>query len=256
MSLPIIGLTTSRSFTAFGLPTLGVAEAYVNAVKNAGAAPVLIPLGLPEPVLETLAARLDGIVFTGGGDVHPEQYGAQPHPKVTFVDEDRDRVEIHLVRRAVENGLPFLGICRGLQVINVALGGSLYEDILDQHPGAEQHSFSSKEGRDYLAHRVSIHPDSRLAGLLGLREVDVNSLHHQAVRQLAPDLVPSAYAPDGIIEALELPQHPFGLAVQWHPEWLQAHFAMRSLFQAFVSACQPGAVTAQPGPETTHSARR
>ena len=215
---------------------MGVTEAYVQAVLMAGANPVLVPLGLPDDRLQGLLARLDGILFSGGGDIHPQRYGAQPHPLVNTVDEDRDRVEIALVRQAVESEKPFLGICRGLQVVNVALGGSLYEDLLEQHPNSLKHDHFPDEARDFLAHSVSIDKGSQLSDILGAAEMDVNSLHHQGIRLLAPPLRAAAHAPDGVIEAVEALVHPFGLAVQWHPEWLQAHLAMRALFERFVRA--------------------
>jgi putative glutamine amidotransferase len=121
-------------------------------------------------------------------------------------------------------------------VINVARGGSLYEDITDQHPGALKHDCYPDWPRDHLAHEVDIEPDSQLAQVLGRSHERVNSLHHQAIRQVSPELRTTAHAPDGIIEAVELPGHPFGLAVQWHPECLQAYAPMRLLFQAFVNA--------------------
>ena len=172
---PLIGLTTSRSVSAYGLPMLGVVEAYVKSLSAAGAVPLLIPLGLSESHLDAMVARLDGILFTGGGDVHPERYRAKGHPKVNSIDEDRDRIEIHLVQQAVQRGTPFLGICRGLQVINVALGGTLYEDIIDQNKGAIRHQFSSDHPRDYLAHSVQVHRGSRLAArhLAGGRNPEV-----------------------------------------------------------------------------------
>jgi putative glutamine amidotransferase len=141
-----------------------------------------------------------------------------------------------LVQEALTQGKPFLGICRGLQVINVALGGSLYEDLLDQHPNALKHNRFPEEARDFLAHSVKIDEDSRLSNILSAEGAEVNSLHHQGIRQLAPQLRATAHAPDGVIEAVEAPAHPFGLAVQWHPEWLQAHLAMRALFEKFVMA--------------------
>lgn len=236
MPQPLIGLTSYHSLTKSGLPALTVVEAYVRAVAGAGGAPVVIPLGLDEKGLDELLARLDGVLFTGGGDIAPERYHSQPHPKVSEVDNDRDRVELYLVRQVAQQGKPFLGICRGIQVINVALGGSLYEDILDQHAGAIKHDYYPGLPRNYLAHTVSIQNGSSLARILGGDEVQVNSLHHQGVREAAPLLRPLAYAPDGILEAFELPDHPFGLAVQWHPEWLQEHEPMRRLFQAFVQA--------------------
>ena len=236
MSLPLIGLTTYRFKNQYGAAQLAINEAYTAALSSAGAIPVLIPLGLPDEALTALLERLDGVLFTGGGDVHPERYGSQPHPLVDGVDSDRDRVEIHLLEQTVNAGLPFLGICRGLQVINVALGGTLYEDILDQRPNALRHQWFPEMARDHLAHPVQIESDSRLAAILDHADVRVNSLHHQGILRLADGLKATAHAPDGVIEAFELKDHPFGLAVQWHPEALQAHAPMRQIFRQFVLA--------------------
>jgi putative glutamine amidotransferase len=244
MNHPLIGLTTFRNKSAAGLSQISVTEAYVNALIGAGAAPLLIPLGLPETVLQTIFSRLDGILFTGGGDVNPGLYQGQDHPLVDEVDPDRDRIEIQLIQKASRSSLPFLGICRGLQVVNVALGGTLYEDILDQRPGSQRHQFWPEQPRNHLAHPVEIEPTSRLAAILGVDRPEVNSFHHQGIRDLAPVLAASAYAPDGLIEAVELPDHPFGLAVQWHPEWLvMDSAAMRELFKELVHAAQPSPVS-------------
>ena len=197
---------------------------------------MLIPLGLEEAAYQALFERMDGILFTGGGDIAPDQYGGQEHSKVGDVDAERDRVELWLAKQVVEQDKPFLGICRGFQVLNVALGGSLYEDILDQKDGALKHDYYPDYPRNLLSHGVEIEPASRLAGILGLTAAQVNSLHHQGVRQLASRLNATAHAPDGILEAYELPAHRFGLAVQWHPEWLQEHEPMRKLFSDFVEA--------------------
>lgn len=239
LSAPLIGVTTYRFKNQYDAPQLAVNEAYTAALSNAGALPLLIPLGLPEAQLSALLLRLDGVLFTGGGDVHPERYGNRVHPLVDGVDSDRDRVEIHLLQKMLENGRPFLGICRGLQVINVALGGSLYEDILDQRPNALRHQYFPEMRRDYLAHEVKVESSSRLAGILGEKILFVNSLHHQGIQRLAGGLQATAFAPDGVIEAFELPEHPFGLAVQWHPEALQAHAPMRRIFREFVQAAKP-----------------
>lgn len=236
MTAPLIGLTTYRHLNSYGLTLNSITEAYTRAVSAAGAIPVLIPLGLDEGVLNALLERLDGIIFTGGGDVAPERYGSQPHPLVDDVDPDRDRTEVYLVQRVLDQGLPFLGICRGLQVINVALGGTLFEDILDQRPNSLKHRYYPNWPRNYLAHTVEVAQDSRLGRLLGLPVVEVNSLHHQGIRDLAPPLKATAFAPDGVIEAFELTEHPFGVAVQWHPEWLQEHPPMRTIFRAFAQA--------------------
>ena len=209
-------------------------ENYVQAISLAGGLPVLVPLGLPENQLTTLIARLDGIVFSGGGDIESCVFGMEDIPEVKDVDPDRDRVEIQLVLGAVSGGVPFLGICRGLQVINVALGGTLYTHINGQHPQAIEHTYYPDWPRDYLAHSVHLDHGSRLATILGEKEIRTNSLHHQGIWTLGSKLRASAWAPDGLIESIELPDHPFGLAVQWHPEWMPASLPMRALFMAFV----------------------
>ncbi len=238
MGLPAIGLTGHRERNESGRASHALSEKYIQAVAQAGGAPVILPLGLPEEQVCELATRLDGLLFTGGGDVHPQRYGSAMHPLVDSVDEDRDRTEILLVQEAARLAKPFFGICRGIQVINVALGGTLYEDILDQMPGAQPHAYSSEWPRNHLAHPVRIQEDTRLAHILGGTSVLVNSLHHQGIRQLAAGAQAVGWAPDGLIEAIELPGHPYGVAVQWHPEWLQEHEPMRELFRAFVEAAE------------------
>ncbi len=238
MNLPLIGITTKRQQNKYGFPEIAIAETYPQAVLRAGGLPVLIPLGLPEDQIRQMVSSLDGIIFSGGGDVEPGEYGSEMTEKVHTVDTDRDRVEIQLVEDVIEKGTPFLGICRGIQVINVALGGTLYRDILEEHPDAIEHTYYPNWPWDHPAHNVDVQAGSLLAEILGSTDVPVNSLHHQAIRQVAPDLVSIAYAPDGIVEGVVLPEHPFGLAVQWHPEWLPEHEAMRALFQAFVNAAR------------------
>jgi len=232
----LIGITTTRGSSLYGLPVFSLTEAYINAVIRTGAVPIQVPLGLPDETLEHLLTRLDGILLSGGGDVRPGRYGGSEHPKVDFVDDDRDRVELLLVEGGLELGIPIFGICRGLQVLNVALGGTLYEDLQDQMPRAIQHDYIDEQPRDYLAHPVHIEAGSRLANILGTNATQVNSLHHQGIRQLATSLTSIACSPDGLVEGVELPGYPFGLAVQWHPEWLQEQAPMRALFQAFVDA--------------------
>jgi len=235
---PLIGITTARRPHTEVRSQIVVTEAYVQAIAVNGGCPVMIPLGLSSQLLDDLLERLDGILFTGGGDIDPAFYGAAPHPSVGDVDPDRDGVELHLLEKAVGRGVPFLGICRGLQLINVGLGGSLYTDIAAQHLKAMRHDYYPDFPRDYLAHPVYVHAGSRLAGILENSHVEVNSLHHQGIDQLATGLLSTASAPDGIVEAVELPGHPFGLAVQWHPEWLGAFAPMRALFLAFVNAAE------------------
>ncbi len=236
MSKPLIGLTTTRMPGPYGLRVHASSPTYVDAIAKAGGLPVLIPPDLAEDDLDKLLARLDGVLFTGGYDVDPVLYGGQPHPSIEGVDAHRDRLEIHLVRAMLRTGQPFFGICRGIQVVNVALGGNLYEHLPDQLPG-NMHAENHDKPRDYLAHSVSIEPGSRLSQLIPNPRAMVNSLHHQGVRQVAAELTVSATAPDGLVEACEVAGHPFALAVQWHPEELLEHAHMRNLFLALIRVC-------------------
>ncbi|UCD99475.1 MAG: gamma-glutamyl-gamma-aminobutyrate hydrolase family protein [Chloroflexota bacterium] len=236
MALPVIGVTTMRRVNQYGMRLSSLAEAYIEALLQAGATPLLIPNLLPGEAIKDLLSRLDGVLFTGGGDIQGSYYQAAEHPKVNGVEADRDMLELQILERVIEDGKPFMGICRGLQLINVGLGGTLYADIAEQAPGAAKHDYYPDWDRDYLAHAIELIPGTRLAGILGNGIVEVNSLHHQGIRDLAPKLVPAAHSPDGIVEAVELPGHPYALAVQWHPEWLTAHGGMRTLFKDFVGA--------------------
>jgi putative glutamine amidotransferase len=215
-----------------------VGDSYLQAVIKAGGLPVIIPPVLSGQPLRELFARMDGILFTGGGDIDPLLFNGRPHPRVYGIEPTRDTLEIELVRLAAGEGKPFLGICRGIQVVNVALGGTLFTDIADQHTPEIKHDNFPDMPRNHLAHSVRLAEGSRLAQILGSLEVHVNSLHHQGVERVAPGLCSSATAPDQLVEGLELPGHPFGLAVQWHPEWLQEHAAQRALFRALIEAAQ------------------
>ncbi len=215
-----------------------IVEAYVASISNAGGVPVLIPLGLDNIQLKDTISHLEGVLFSGGGDVHPELYNSKMHPKVNGIDPDRDRVETQLLEQVIKNDIPFFGICRGLQMINVGMGGTLFEDLNDQFQGSLRHDSPVDWPRERLAHAVKISPTSRLFDILQQDTISVNSWHHQGIKRLANGVSASAVAPDGLIEAIELPNNPFGLAVQWHPEWLQNDEIMRRLFQAFVKAAE------------------
>ncbi len=238
MTAPLIGISSFRQINRYNLPEIALPESYVQAVSKAGGIPVVIPVGLPGDQIESLTSSLDGIMFSGGGDVETQRYGVESTPKVNTVDPDRDRVEIGLVQNAVTAGLPFLGICRGIQVINVALGGTLHVDIADDIPNSRKHDYYPDWSRDHLAHEVDIQKSSKLASILGTTQTQVNSLHHQAINRLGSELEIVAYAPDGVVEGVEIPGHPFGLGVQWHPECLPNHDAMVALFRAFVDAAK------------------
>ncbi len=236
---PIIGCTTyTRPFSAQStLQMYGTPTTYVEAIQAAGGIPMLIPLGLSQKDLAAIFARIDGLLLPGGGDVSPDVYRGKMHDKVSRIDEKRDKTELWLAQKAVAEQKPTLAICRGHQVLNVALGGTLWEDVADLLPGAIRHDFFKTFPRDYLAHSVSVAEDSLLARLVGTQETAVNSLHHQGIRDLAPELVATAVAPDGLVEAVEIPSHPFALGVQWHPENLiKQDEKMLSIFKGFIQA--------------------
>jgi len=236
MSSPLIGITTYRHSHEQGFPLITITEAYVQAVSQAGGCPVLIPLGIPEQQIHGILSRLDGALFSGGGDVDPARFGGEHHPEVNFVDIDRDLIEIQLIQEVIHAGKPFLGICRGIQMINVALGGTLYTHIPDQLQGAIHHPYIDGKPRNYLAHTVQVKAETLLFNILGQSHLNVNSMHHQGIDQLAPGLLASAFAPDGLVEGVELEDHSFGVAVQWHPEWLTTQESMRGLFKKFIEA--------------------
>ncbi len=239
MGRPVIGVTTQVNQTAQGLEQVRVMYPYLQALARAGATPLLLPSIEPQQNWQALYQRVDAVLFTGGGDIVPARYGGDGHPRVNGEEPDRDALELALLRACVDDGKPFLGICRGLQLINVGLGGTLYADLADQKPNAEKHDYYPDWPRDHLAHTVRLAEDGWLAALSPEGEVAVNSLHHQGVRDLAPSLRADAWAPDGLVEAVSLPQHPFGRAVQWHPEWLAAKREdMQQIFNWFVAAVQ------------------
>jgi len=237
---PIIGISTKLKPDSASPPEfIGVRVSYCAAIIAAGGVPFLLPYSDNRSVIEESFRRVDGVLLTGGEDVSPNLYGAEAHPSVTDCDPVRDSIEIDLARRALAEEKPILGICRGLQVINVALGGTLIQDICSCYQTEIQHSGKRfPEDWQKLVHPVQLIQGTRLAALLSAAAIQVNSLHHQAVDRLAPGLVIAATAPDGIIEGIEAADHPFFLAVQAHPEVLWPDIAeWRRLFEAFVDAC-------------------
>ncbi len=232
---PLNGITTNQSTTVYGQPTIMLMQSYVNAVMQAGGVPVLIPSLIAEDGWVVAYSRLDGILFSGGGDISLDFFRGDPHPRIDDVDPQRDSVELKFVQTAASDGKPFLGICRGCQVVNVALGGTLYTHIQDQLTDALDHDYPGNR-RTVLVHEVKIEEGTRLADIYGEPIIKVNSLHHQGLKDIAPALRVTGHSPDGLVEAVELPDHPFGIAVQWHPEWLTDQEATRNLFKKFVEA--------------------
>lgn len=238
MPAPLIGITTSRFLSSANYHLIATTEAYIKAVQRAGGIPVLIPVGLAHSDLQQLRKSLNGILLSGGGDIEPQRFNGKPHPRIHDIDESRDELELELVRLAVETDWPFFGICRGIQVINVALGGSLFTDIGAQHPSALRHDCYPNMPRDFITHQVNLQPGSMLEQAVKGVELEVNSLHHQGIDQLGCRLEVLASAPDGLVEAVWLKRHPFGLGVQWHPEWLPGSPAHQAIFSAFIEAAR------------------
>lgn len=236
---PFIGITTGIRATEDGSQYLVAYRPNALAIERAGGLPVLVPCGLQGETLRAIYERLDAMLLPGGGDVDPRHYEAQQHPLTARIDPDRDETELTLARWAVEDNLPLFGICRGHQVLNVALGGTLVQDIPSAIHTNIVHDMSRDLPRDTRAHEVNINPGTRLAGIIGATAVVVNSYHHQSVEQAAPPSCVTAYAPDGVVEAIELPEKHFALSVQWHPEdMVLADEAMQRLFDAFVNAAR------------------
>jgi putative glutamine amidotransferase len=235
VSKPAIGITISYDSKRRGFHSLR--EDYVRAVERAGALPLVLAPGRLEDA-PGLLERLDGLLLSGGGDVDPELFGEARHEKVASVVRERDEFEIALARTALERDVPLLAICRGQQVLNVAAGGTLVQDIPSQVSGAVNHDPDTE--RWQTTHDVEITPGTRLHAILGKQRVAVNSFHHQSVRDVGRGLVVSARSPeDAVVEGLEAPDRRFAVAVQWHPEgfWNQRE-NFGSLFEALVEAAR------------------
>ncbi len=230
MKKPIIGIVP---LVDIGRESLWMLPGYMEGVKLAGGLPVMLPLTEDPDDARELAALCGGIIFTGGHDVSPEVYGEEALPLCGELCPERDRMETLLLRETLEAGKAALGICRGLQFINTALGGTLYQDLPAQRPSDCGHHMAAPYDRE--AHKVSLIPGSPIADLLQTGEIGVNSCHHQAIKELSPQLAVMAAAPDGVVEAAYMPGRRFVWAVQWHPEFsYKVDANSRKLFAALV----------------------
>jgi len=239
MSLPLIGITGWRSqpFGTLARYTFNLTESYVRAVQAAGGLPVVMPPVLDADELRELFARLDGLLLSGGGDIDPALFGQPRHRLTHDVSDERDQMELALARWSLAEDKPVLAICRGIQVMNVAAGGTLIQDIPSQIPGALVHRYSDDTPRDYVAHTVRVNERTRLAAILGATKVATNSWHHQSCDAPGQGLVYTAWTLDGVVEGAESPGHRFAVAVQWHPEEMFHNRAdMLALFRALVEA--------------------
>ncbi len=233
MPAPLIGIT-SYAREGEELPLFSLPAAYVDRLRQAGGVPVILPAGEDDPA--SILSHLDGLVMSGGGDVAPAAYGGEMHETVYSVSEERDQFEFRLLRAALDcASLPILCICRGLQVLNVLSGGTLHVHVPERIGDRVPHR---NPPRLTCRHPVRVAPDSRLAGILGVQELSVCSWHHQGVDVLGADLRAVAWAPDGLIEAVEHLRHPWCIGVQWHPEMDGDDPRQRRLFEAFVQEAQ------------------
>jgi putative glutamine amidotransferase len=245
MARPLIGISTSEirspanvKRTPQGEPQrreLAIGFSYPRAIEAAGAVPVVLAPVQPEAI-DALLDRMSALLLSGGPDLHPECYGGEGHAELGPTEPELDRFEVALAGRAMERGIPMLGICRGAQVINVARGGTLHPHIPELSQAHIEHRHA--EAGETARHRVRLEPDSDLCALFGRRGLEVNSFHHQAVDRLGSGLEVAARSADGIVEAIEDPKAAFCLGVQWHAETLTAGRVHPLLFEGLVTAAR------------------
>ena len=240
---PIIGITTQTLEPIPGeLPRCWVmSQRYVDVLTSVGAVPWVIPLTHDTDTLRAIYEQLDGVFLPGGVDMDPTQYSESRLPECGVTDPDRDRVEVALVQWAMADRKPVLAVCRGVQVLNVAAGGTLYQDLAEWCEAAIKHDYWPNEVRQRqdLVHDVIIEPGTQLASIIGAGATNVNSMHHQGIKKLASGLVVNAKAPDGLIEGVEGRDDSYLIGVQWHPEELvESDPAMRRLFESFIEQAE------------------
>ena len=237
---PIIGVTPHYEGNE---RVLGVRPGYFSVLRACGGLPLMLPLTDDARDIDQLLGLVNGILVTGGVDINPATYGEEPLPQVNPPFDDLDQFEISLIRRAIDRNLPVFGICRGMQAINVALGGTLYQDLPSQYHTGCPHFMEPPLER--MSHRVTLLEGGYLKHLVGEETIGVNSRHHQAIRKLADGLARAAVSDDGIIEAIEMPKRRFVRAVQWHPELMWRHDdRQQRIIRHFVEACRQGSGSA------------
>lgn len=252
MKKPLIGITPQYDYDR---NRVWIGPNYLDAIRAAGGVPILLPLNIDKDELAVVANACDGFLFSGGPDISPFRFGEETIKQCGVIVPERDLMEENLFSLTMETDKPILGICRGIQVLNVFLGGTIYQDIstqfkpkwqfpittVDGAPGSLpniQLSHSQESGNTVLTHSINVEEDSLLYDIVSKDTIFVNSFHHQAIKDLAPSLKLAATSPDSLIEAVYLPEKPFFLGVQWHPEHLfRTSDDAFNLFKAFINAC-------------------
>ncbi|MGI6091855.1 MAG: gamma-glutamyl-gamma-aminobutyrate hydrolase family protein [Veillonellaceae bacterium] len=233
MIKPVIGISANILTLDNGAERAAVSTEYIKAVSQAGGVPVMLPVITDQESIQQQLKIIDGLILSGGYDVDPLLFGEQPAEKLGYVCPERDFHEIELVRAAALAQIPILGICRGIQLINIAFGGTIYQDLSDV-PGVIKHMQNAKN--NIPTHTIEIAENSQLASILGPKAI-VNSFHHQAVKNVAPGFRVTAWTADGVIEAIENSESEFFIGVQWHPEMMAAtQPAMHNLLVSFIHA--------------------
>lgn len=230
---PYIGITCDHDKET---DRLQLRMAYCRSILNAGGLPVLIPYASSEDMTAILT-HVSGLLLSGGGDVDPSLFAESPHPYLGRVNKVRDDVEIWLCKLALSGNIPLLGICRGMQVMNTAMGGSLYQDLNSQWVMRDLLEHNQKAPDNEPVHRVEVSKNTLLHRITGKSSLNVNSLHHQAIKSASYPFYTVAKADDGVTEAIESDKHTFCLGIQWHPERMPDDFVSKSIFSAFVDAC-------------------
>jgi putative glutamine amidotransferase len=228
---PLIGITTHSRSAANEVILPGT---YVDAVRSVGGNPILLPPNQSD--LESLLDAVDGLIFSGGGDIHPIHYNGEDHPAIYGVDDDRDLFEIALAKLALMREIPVLGICRGMQILTVATGGDLIQHVPEVYGAAIDHRLDTPLRP--IPHEVDVLPGSTLVNFLGALRLDIVSWHHQSVKTASADWKLAATSIDGVTEAIEHGSHPWAIGLQWHPELSMNNLAHQRLFRAFIEACK------------------
>ena len=232
---PRIGVTMGHKHNA-PAPTYELGEAYLQAVIKAGGVPLVLPCGLPEETLSALLSQCSGLILTGGHDIDPQRYQDAPDDRSKGIDPRRDASEQFLIEQAMQQQIPILGICRGIQMLNTALGGTLYTDLIEDYPGSSKHDFYPDLPRDAYRHSITIETGNLFHEIIGKETIRVNSLHHQGIKDPAESLQVVGHPEDGSIEAVVATNHPWCIGVQWHPECLPEDQDAQHLFNAFIQA--------------------